>query len=295
MFIGELRGRVPLVVLARWQMLATFAMTALLSLATGGWRTLGSWQFEALLLSGVIGIAVASTSYFATIYAVGPRLTALLFSLASPFAVLLGFLLLGETVTPGTCGGIALVLCGVVLAVGAPRPAPAPNAPLPAPSMPIAADPAAAVATVRKPGIPFRLGVALGLLTAFGQALGSLLARPAMASGVEPFTAMAVRSGVAALLFLVSSALPGLPRGLAIRPRALGLAIASAFFGTTLGMSLLMAALQGGAVGIVSTFSSTTPVLILPMVWMRSGTVPPARAWIGALVAIAGVAVISLR
>ena len=45
--------------------------------------------------------------------------------------------------------------------------------------------------------------------------------------------------------------------------------------GVGLGMSLLMAALAHGNVGIVSTLSSMTPVVILPMIWARTGIVPP--------------------
>ena len=68
----------------------------------------------------------------------------------------------------------------------------------------------------------------------------------------------------------------------------------SALFGTALGMSLLMAALAQGDVGIVSTLSSMTPIVILPMVWIRTGVAPPPRAWLGALLAVAGTAMISL-
>jgi len=73
------------------------------------------------------------------------------------------------------------------------------------------------------------------------------------------------------------------------------LVVASAFIGTTLGMSLLMAALQKGSVGIVSTLSSMTPILILPMVWIRTGRRPGAAAWLGALLAICGTSLISLK
>jgi drug/metabolite transporter (DMT)-like permease len=128
-------------------------------------------------------------------------------------------------------------------------------------------------------------GVCLGIVTAFGQAIGSLLARPAMASGVEPFTAMALRSGLAAIFSLALMSLPiGRVRQTPFQPSALGLALASAFFGTALAMSLLMAALHTGDVGIVSTLSSMTPVLILHMVWIRTGNchrraAGPARFW----------------
>lgn len=295
MLVSELKGRVPLLQLARWQMLGAFAMTGLVSLALGGWRTVGPWQFWMLAASSFFGIAIASTTYFAAIYAVGPRITALLFSLTSPFALGLGYLALGETISGRQGVGIALVLAGVALAIGVPRRflergADAPALPVVAPAtMPLAVAPAAPVAG------PLWPGVALGVVTALGQALGSLFARPAMASGVEPFTAMALRSGLAAAFFVALLALPlGRVVMTPFAPGALGLALVSTFFGTTLGMSLLMAALHGGDVGIVSTLSSMTPVLVLPMVWMRSGERPRAAAWAGAALAIAGTALISL-
>ena len=212
---------------------------------------------------------LASTTYFATIHVAGPRVSALLFSLASPFALALGYMFPGETVTPWQAAGIALILAGIVLAITAP------------------ADEAA---------VPRRLwlGVALGVITSLGQAGGSLLARPARAAGVEPFTAMAIRSGAGALFFL---ALPAFPFGRAkapLRGPALRIVGLSAFVGMFLGMSLLMAALARGDVGIVSTLSSTTPILILPMLWALTGRRPSLAASAGAALAVAGTALISL-
>jgi len=289
MFLAELKGRVPLFQLARWQMLATFAMTGVISLLLGGWRTVGLLQFWQLAGSSLAGITIASTTYFATIYAVGPRITALLFSLTAPFAVALGYVAYGETISGRQGLGIVLVLAGIVLALGiqdAFRPASVEVVPAGRP--PGGAAPPAA-------RLGFWLGILFGVVTALGQAVGSLLARPAMAAGVEPFTAMGLRSGLAALLFILLSATPlGTSSRQPVRAGALGLVVASAFIGTTLGMSLLMAALYAGHVGIVSTLSSMTPVLILPMVWARSGCMPGLSAWLGALLAIAGTALISL-
>ncbi|MGD9478500.1 DMT family transporter [Shinella sp. G-2] len=272
MFVSELQGRMPLLDLARVQMIAAFLMTGIASLVVGGWRSLEPWQIGFLAASSLVGIIIASTTYFAAIYSAGPRTTALLFSLASPFAVMLGYLFLGETLTGRQGIGIACVLGGIVLAIGrrsskATRTAPTPW-----------------------------LGIGLGVVTAIGQALGSLAARPAMASGVEPFTAMAVRSGIAALFFVALLAVPhpALKPAPQIARRSLGFAVGSAFFGVGLGMSLLMAALAHGNVGIVSTLSSMTPVVILPMVWARTGIVPPLPAWIGAALAVVGTGLISL-
>ncbi|MEQ1951350.1 DMT family transporter [Mesorhizobium sp. CN2-181] len=292
MLIAELNGRVDVVRLARWQMLAAFAMTAAASLAVGGWRALEGWQVSLLLLSGVAGIIIASTTYFAAIYAAGPRVTALLFSLTSPIALALGYLFLGETITARQGLGIACVLAGVAMAIGRPRryggagkgmPSVSIDAPLPH-GTPVA------------PSRTFTVGVVLGVITAVGQAVGTLLARPAMAAGVEPFTAMAVRSGIAAIFFaaLLLVPLAALNKPYRFSTTDLGIAVGSAFFGTGLGMSLLMAALAAGSVGIVSTLSSMTPVVILPMVWLRTGVAPSPAAWAGAALAVAGTGLISL-
>lgn len=292
MLIAELKGRVDVIRLARWQMWAAFAMTGAASLVVAGWRTLEAWQVGLLALSGLSGIIIASTTYFAAIYMAGPRVTALLFSLTAPVALLLGYLVFGETVSGRQALGVAFVLAGIVLALGVPRrfggkgagvPAVTVEAPLPH-DVPVA------------PSRTFAIGVALGIVTAVGQAVGSLLARPAMAAGVEPFTAMAVRSGVAAAFFTLLLLVPlaVLHRPYRFRAADLGLSTGSAFFGTGLGMSLLMAALAGGNVGIVSTLSSMTPVVILPMVWLRSGTSPSRTAWAGAGLAVLGTALISL-
>jgi drug/metabolite transporter (DMT)-like permease len=287
MFINELNGRVPLMQLARWQLTAAFVMTAVAATVAGGWTTLGAWQLGSLLASSVFGIVIASTTYFAAIYTAGPRVTALLFSLASPFALVLGYVALGETIDLRQGFGVVLILCGIVIAIGFRRRRPAPMIPL-ADGEPIA-EPAPSTPPVSM------LGITLGVVTALGQALGSLTARPAMAAGVEPFTAMAVRSGLAVICFWALMALPRVrAQANGFRARDFGLAATAAFFGTALGMSLLMAALKTGNVGIVSTLSSMTPVVILPMVWLRSGQMPRAHAWGGAALAIAGTALISL-
>src|SRR5262245_4166379 len=108
MFISELKGRLPLLALARWQMLAAFFMTGVISLMLGGWRSIGPWQVGLLAASSFCGICIASTTYFAAIYAVGPRITALLFSLTSPFALALGYLVLGETIAAHQALGVVL-------------------------------------------------------------------------------------------------------------------------------------------------------------------------------------------
>ena len=72
-----------------------------------------------------------------------------------------------------------------------------------------------------------------------------------------------------------------LPSPVAIRQIGL-----SALAGMVVGMSFLMAALAVGDVGIVTTLSSTTPILILPMVWAVYRRAPRPFAWAGAALAV---------
>jgi drug/metabolite transporter (DMT)-like permease len=281
MLVGELGGKVDVLRFARWNMLAALLMTGAASFVLGGWRSVDREQFELLAASSFFGIIVASTTYFAAIYAAGPRTTALLFSLTAPFALALGYVVLHETISLRQGIGVAVVMGGILLAVGLKR-RPVADAP----------DAKRAGPLARR----YRLGIALGVITALGQAIGSLLARPAMASGVEPFAAMAVRSGVAAIFYVAVSLVPirSIQRPYVFSWRDFRVGIAASFFGTGLGMSLVMAALVRGNVGVVSTLSSMTPVVILPMVWIKSGTAPERGAWIGAALAVIGTALISI-
>jgi len=281
MLVSELSGKVDVLRFARWNMLAALVMTGTASAAMGGWHSVDREQFLLLAASSFFGIIVASTTYFAAIYMAGPRMTALLFALTAPFALALGYIVLDETISPRQAIGVAVVMGGILLAVGL-KQRPAPDTPEARPAAPLS----------RR----YRLGIALGIVTALGQAIGSLLARPAMAAGTEPFAAMAVRSGVAAIFYVALSLVPlrsiQLPYVFSWRDFRMG--IAASFFGTGLGMSLVMAALAHGNVGLVSTLSSMTPVVILPMVWIKSGTVPARGAWIGAALAVIGTALISI-
>ncbi|MDP3198079.1 DMT family transporter [Tabrizicola sp.] len=271
MFIDSVSGRVGPLQLSRWQMSLAFLMTVVVVLVTGGWRSLDPEMVLWLTASSVSGIMVGSLTYIATIQYTGPRISALLFTTASPFALILGFGFRAETVSPLQAAGVGLIVAGIALAVMGPKQDEGARTPK-----------------------PLWIGILLGLVTSFAQALGSLLARPAMLAGADPVAAMVVRSGTGALFFIALLTLPALrPATLPSRPelRQIGL---SALAGMVVGMSFLMAALARGDVGIVTTLSSTTPILILPMVWAAYRRISGPTAWAGAVLAVIGTALISL-
>ena len=62
-----------------------------------------------------------------------------------------------------------------------------------------------------------------------------------------------------------------------------------------LGMSLLLIALQKGDAGIIATLSSTSPIMILFLIWIITKKIPTLGAWLGTLFAIGGTALIFIN
>ena len=71
--------------------------------------------------------------------------------------------------------------------------------------------------------------------------------------------------------------------------------IISGFLGMAFGMSLLLIALQKGDAGIVSTLSSTSPIMVLFLIWFLTKKIPILGAWIGSFIAIIGSAFIFMN
>jgi drug/metabolite transporter (DMT)-like permease len=114
-----------------------------------------------------------------------------------------------------------------------------------------------------------------------------------MAAGVDPAMATVIRAAVGLPGLIAIACLPGF-RSHAPVTAAIALRSAvSGLLGMGVGMTLVLFALSGQAVGIVSTLASTTPVVILPLLWWTSGARPAPAAWLGAACAVIGAAAIA--
>ena len=255
----------------------TFVTLVLLGYATvsGGWSNLSSQMLAPLLLSGFVGILLGDTILYVALNRLGPRRTGVLFAMNAPMAACLGWALLGERIPVSSVLGIAVVTAGVAMAIlFGKRPEQRHDW----------------EATHGRAWV----GIGFGLLAALAQALGSILARPAMQAGVDPVVASMLRVAVAAVGLNMMALLP-LPL---LRPRraiTAKIAMATACSGLLsmgLGMTLLLYGLSGGNVGVISTLSATTPVLILPMLWWATGQRPAWGAWVGAGSVILGMALL---
>jgi len=258
----------------RIRLMLVFAMLATITTFQGGWSTLDSRFLVTLLLSGAVGIFLGDTALFATLRRLGPRRTAIVFATNAPMTVLLALVVLGERLTLGQWVGAVMVMAGVVLAI-------------------IFGKRAEQRHHWEEIHGPLAAGIGIGLLAAFCQAAGIIIARPVMAAGVDPVAASALRVGISAML-LISPVLAGLqPMATTrIQPVAVARIAASGFLGMTVGMTLLLFALREGEAGIVATLSSTPPILILPVLWIMTGERPAAGAWLGAALAVTGIGLI---
>jgi drug/metabolite transporter (DMT)-like permease len=249
------------------------ALLAIYVITTGEWHGLTWGNTMPLILSGFVGIFIGDSLLFAALNRVGPRRSGILFSMNAPIAALLGWLVLGETLPLQALFGIGLTFSGVMLAI-------------------IFGKRRGQIHNWETVKGPLWIGVALGLGAAVGQAVGSIIARPVMATGIDPFVASMLRVGVAAacLNVLIQVPLESVKQRRAMTWRILGLTALTGVLAMGMGMTFLMYALSGGKVGIVSTISSTYPVVILPMLWFKTGERPAAGAWVGALLVVAGMA-----
>lgn len=261
-------GAIPYVQI---RMVIITGMLALWVWVAGTWQTILPEHYQPLILSGVIGIFLGDTTLFLTLNRMGPRRTAILFSLAAPLSVLMGWVFLDEQLSYLQIIGVAIVSIGVVMAV---------------------------VFGKRKDQQhqweaikgPIWVGVSLGVFAALCQAIGSILARPVMEAGVDPVAASALRVGTSALMLSIMVQLPikAFKRANPLTPKLLGLTVLAGVNGMGIGMTLFLFALEGGEVGIISTITATSPAILLPILWIKTKEVPALGAWIGAGLVVAG-------
>lgn len=261
----------------------SFVRMAVVALGFGLWVSLSQWDENLVLsdifllcVSGVLGVFVADSLRYSSLARVGPQLQSLLNAMNAPFALLLGYIVLGQILDTIPLVGTLVVLAGILIAV-----------------------------TFRETAQPERfggdrdalgLGCAFGLSAALFQAISVLIAAPVMLKGIDPMCATFIRAsaGAASLIGPVFFSRENRAQIFKLNPTTTKQVLMSAALGTGLGMTLQLYALVKGSVGVVTTLSSATPLVILPLLWIVGRTPPKKTAWLGAIVGVLGVALISI-
>lgn len=232
-----------------------------------------------LVLSGFIGIYIGDTLLYGSVKRLGPRLAGLLFATNAPISFLMGVYWLDETYELINFIGVVCVTGGVMLALAFRR--------------------SAGVHHWEQSIGRVGVGIVAGFLAAVSQSIGTFIAFDAMRAGTNPILATAIRVWVSfGCLFLTLIITRGTTGFSAYRTMNLSVAmkvIASGLLGMGIGMSLLLWAIKVSPIGIVATLSATTPVLLLPLVWLLTKERPRSSSAWAALVVVIGVSMIFLH
>ncbi len=265
----------------RWRMFLVLVLLWPAVALLGRWEHVNWGTATAMVLSGIVGITLGDSALFAAMNRLGPRRTGVLFATHALFSAALGFVFLGERLGLQAYAGALLTVSGVMVAVGWGH--------------------RSQTVDIWEPDGPMRVGVGLALLAAACQALGALIAKPALSGdgALDPALALAMRVSAAWLALVVLQPFPQLNRTAgATAPlnwQVLKETAISGWTGMGVGMGLLLWALSLGSVGAVGVLSSVSPVLVLPMLWWIYRRPPAWGAWIGAACAVGGTALMMSR
>lgn len=224
-----------------------------------------------LAFSGVVGLTVGDSAFFAAINRLGARRAMLLWALVPPTTALLAWPILDEVFGPWAVAGVTVTLLGIVWVLRERG--------------------AGTDGSAVWPGLGF------GLIAVVCQSVGSVTAKLGGAQlDAVTLTMVRLAFGTAGLMLQVFGARAFAEiRSLISNPRALLLVAAATTLATYLGLWLSMAALQLTLAGIAATLTSTSPIFVLPLTRIFTGEHVSRRAVGGAVVAVAGVAILLLR
>lgn len=237
---------------------------------------LSSSQLRNLAISGIVGLVIGDTFLFKSYENIGARLGMLIMSIAPAVSALLAYVLLGEVLGWMGAVGMAVTLLGIAVVVLERR---------------------ESVSATRRVHL---LGIFFGFIAAAGQGIALVLAKMAFNEGpVNGFVASLIRIASAILVIFPLARLAGEYNN-AFRiysndRRALWLTLLGAFLGPFLGITLSLVSVAYTTVGVAATLMATVPILMLPIVKYVLKEQVTWRALLGAVVAVAGVAILFLR
>ena len=250
------------------------------------WPTLSSTQLVWLMLSGLIGLSLGDQALFRAFLDVGPRIASLLMTASPIFGAIIAWIVLGETIGPIAWLGIIITLAGIAWVV------------LERPKTAIGQNP------------PHRVrGILLGLGAALCQSVGLLFSKMGIGHGsaagatIAPLDATFVRMCFALLgVSIIFGIHWRLKRG-ALLPRSehgsrragFGFMLAGTVVGPFLGVWMSLVAVDLARIGIAQAIMALTPIFILPFAVLLYRERLSSRAIFGALLAIAGAALLLIR
>ena len=233
-------------------------------------------QWENLGISGVLGLVFGDTFLFKSYEYNGARISSLIMSVAPAVAAMLAYFLLDESLSVWAVVGIIVTLGGIALVV---------------------------LGRHEHSTSPRRI-TAVGILYAFlgacGQAGGLITAKLAFNEGpINGLSATFVRIICALLILLPLAVLSGRYKGpwktFSGDRTALGLTLLGAVLGPYLGITFSLISIEHIKIAVGATIMATVPIIMLPLIKIIYHEKLTWRAYAGAFITVAGVAILFLR
>jgi len=197
-----------------------------------------------LTFSGIIGFVIGDLFLFQAYVEVGARISMLIMSTVPPITAITGFILMGEKITTLGLAGMIITIAGIALVILTKNP------------------------SNKKVRLSHPIkGLAYAFIGALGQAFGLVFSKFGMGS-YNPFAATQIRIIAAIIGFsIVISVLNKWGElFVAVKDRkAMKYISIGSLFGPFAGVSLSLLAVQHASTGIVSTITSITPILLIPV------------------------------
>jgi len=197
-----------------------------------------------LTFSGIIGFVIGDLFLFQAYVEVGSRISMLIMSTVPPITAITGFIIMGEKITTLGLTGMIITMLGISLVILTKSP----------------------VDKKVKLSHPIK-GLIYALIGALGQAFGLVFSKFGMGS-YNPFAATQIRIIAAIIGFsiVITASKNWRKVLLAFKDRkAMKYIGLGSIFGPFIGVSLSLLAVQHAPTGIVSTITSITPILLIPV------------------------------
>lgn len=232
------------------------------------------WRWLILGVSGILGYGLAFLLMINSFMWIGPRLALLVASLTPILGALLAWIFLGEILDLLSIIGIVVTIGGIVFVVtenGQPNNySDAPEA--------------------------FRNGLMYAFGSAIMQAIAFVLSKEGVRGEFEPLSGTLIRSIVAVAALWIFTAIRGQlaesVRKLRANPRVLRELSIGGIAGPVFGASLVLLGLQHASVGVASTLSNLTPIVLIPIGYFVFHDHISRRSIIGTFIAVVGTAIL---
>jgi drug/metabolite transporter (DMT)-like permease len=269
--VGSLRvNRIRLLFAVTLVMIAHWITEGSLLPVNAGWQR---WAW--LGLSGIVGLTLGDSFLFQAYVLIGARISTLLMAFAPVMGAVIAWIALGEHLSPLEIAGIVITVAGISIVI-------------------LDGGNGSGDGKDRK---RYLFGILFGLGGALGQAGGLVLAKEGLSGSFPAISGVAIRMLIAMITIWIITLVSGqIPETLKVfkMPKALGNIAGGSIVGPFIGVWLSLVAVQLISVGVGSTLMALTPIIVLPISHYVYKEKVSSRAVIGTVVALVGVAVLTL-